>query len=144
VGYALTNDALRCELIYDRHHVSRDAAELLFKCKPAGGVVAVSDSTMATGMASGEKLTMWGLEVVTSPGEVRLASNGALAGSAITLLDAFRNLHADFGPEVAVRACCVNPRAALRMVGDPRVHTVFDEGLEVVEVLGPARTSTGA
>jgi N-acetylglucosamine-6-phosphate deacetylase len=133
VGYALTNDALRCELIYDRHHVSRDAAELLFKCKPAGGVVAVSDSTMATGMPAGEKLSMWGLDVVTSPGEVRLASNGALAGSAITLLDAFRNLHADFGPEAAVRACCLNPRQALRMVGEPRRWVVLDSMLEVLE-----------
>jgi N-acetylglucosamine-6-phosphate deacetylase len=132
VGYALTNDALRCELIYDRHHVSRDAAELLFKCKPAGGVVAVSDSTMATGMAAGEGLTMWGLEVVTSPGEVRLASNGALAGSAITLLDAFRNLHADFGPETAVRACCLNPRQALRMSGEPTRWVALDSRLEVV------------
>jgi N-acetylglucosamine-6-phosphate deacetylase len=134
VGYALTNDALRCELIYDRHHVSRDAAELLFKCKPAGGVIAVSDSTMATGMAAGEKLAMWGLEVVTSPGEVRLASNGALAGSAITLLDAFRNLHADFGPEAAVRACCLNPRQALRMPGEPRTWVALDTRLDIEQV----------
>jgi N-acetylglucosamine-6-phosphate deacetylase len=135
VGYALTTDALRCELIYDRHHVSREAAELLLRSKPAGGVVAVSDSTMATGMAPGERLTMWGLEVVTSSGEVRLASNGALAGSAITLLDAFRNLADDFGPEIAVRACSLNPRAALRMMGEPRVWVVFDARWEIAEVV---------
>lgn len=134
VGIALANDAVRCELIYDRHHVSRDAAELLFKCKPAGGVIAVSDSTMATGMAAGETLTMWGLEVVTSPGEVRLASNGALAGSAITLYDAFRNLASDFGPEAAVRACCLNPRLALRMVQEPRVWVVLDSRSEIAEI----------
>jgi N-acetylglucosamine-6-phosphate deacetylase len=135
VGYALMNDALRCELIYDRHHVSPDAAELLIRNKPAGGVVAVSDSTMATGMASGEHLAMWGLDVVTSPGEVRLASNGALAGSAITLFDAFRNLAEDFGAELAVRACCLNPRQALRLLGPPSRYVVLDSRYEIVEVV---------
>jgi N-acetylglucosamine-6-phosphate deacetylase len=141
VGYALTNDALRCELIYDRHHVTRDATELLLRSKPAGGVVAVSDSTMATGMASGERLTMWGLDVVTSPGEVRLASNGALAGSAITLLDAFRNLAEDFGTETAIRACCLNPRQALRRLEPPAMYVVLDGRWDIVETLrpGPAR-----
>lgn len=135
VGYALMNDALRCELIYDRHHVSREAAELLVRSKPAGGLIAVSDSTMATGMPAGQELTMWGLKVVTSPGEVRLASNGALAGSAITLLDAFRNLAEDFGPETAVRACCLNPRMALRRLGPQARHVVLDARYEVVEVV---------
>jgi N-acetylglucosamine-6-phosphate deacetylase len=78
---------------------------------------------------------MWGLDVVTSPGEVRLASNGALAGSAITLLDAFRNLAEDFGPEVAVRACCLNPRQALRRLEAPSRYVVLDGGYEVVEVV---------
>mgnify|MGYP001600043853 CR=1 FL=1 len=133
VGYALMNDAVRCELIYDRHHVSREAAGLLFRSKPAGGVVAVSDSTMATGMAEGQTMTMWGLDVVTAPGEVRLASNGALAGSAITLLDAFRTLAEDFGPEVAMRACCLNPRQALRRLEPPTRHTVLDAHYEIVE-----------
>ncbi len=133
VGYALLNDALACEIIYDRHHVSREAAELLFKRKPAGGVIAVSDSTLATGMPAGKKVTMWGHECVTSPGEVRLASNGALAGSAITLLDAFRNIAEDFGVETAIRACSLNPRQALRLHGPPSTHLVFDEKFALVE-----------
>ncbi|MDX2066655.1 MAG: hypothetical protein SFX74_13030, partial [Fimbriimonadaceae bacterium] len=47
--------------------------------------------------------------------DVRLP-DGTLAGSAITLADAFRNLAKDFGPECAIRATSYNPRAAL---GDP-------------------------
>ncbi|MCH7904640.1 MAG: amidohydrolase family protein [Armatimonadetes bacterium] len=133
VGYALLNDALRCELIYDRLHVSPEAAGLLFKSKPPGGVLAVSDSTMATGMPPGQKLNMWGMECVTGPKEVRLLSNGALAGSAITLLDAFRNLHDDFGPEIAIRACCLNPRSALRLSDPPSVYLELDKELGIVE-----------
>lgn len=131
-GYALLNDAMRCELIYDRHHVSKPAAELLFKNKPPGGVVAVSDSTMATGMDANQKIDMWGHECVTSPGQVRLASNDALAGSAITLLDAFRNLFDDFGEEAAIRACCMNPRDSLRLHEPPTVYLKLDSNLEIV------------
>jgi N-acetylglucosamine-6-phosphate deacetylase len=135
VGYALLNDAVGCELIYDRKHVSREAAEVLMRAKPAGGVIAVSDSSMATGMAPGRKITMWGHECVTSAGEVRLASNGALAGSAITLLDAFRNLAEDFGAEAAIRACSVNPRQTLRMTSPPKRYLAMDGRYEIVDRL---------
>lgn len=132
VGYVLSNDAMVAELIYDRNHVSPDAAKLLFKCKPRDKVVAVSDSTMATGMPAGQELEMWGLRCVTGKKEVRLAENGALAGSAITLLDAFRNLHEDFGPETAIRACCINPRLAMGWKTPPRVFLELDKKLEIV------------
>lgn len=113
LGCALIEDALACELIYDRHHVSPEAAALLIRAKPVDRLIAVSDSTMATGLPEGSAIQMWGLDCVVGRQEVRLAENGALAGSAITLFDAFRNLFEDFGPEVAVRACCLNPRAAV-------------------------------
>lgn len=133
VGYALLHDAVACEIIYDRRHVSRPAAELLFRYKPAGAVIAVSDSTLATGLPAGETITMWGHECVTSPGEVRLKSSGALAGSAITLLDAFRNISEDFGTEAAVRACSINPRQALRLQAPPSIYLLFDLRHELVE-----------
>jgi len=137
VGYALTNDSLTCELIYDRLHVSRDAARLLIKCKPPDRLIAVSDSTLATGLPPNQKITMWGLECVIGRKEVRLASNGALAGSAITLLDAFRNLHEDFGPELAIRACCLNPRAALRLETVRRWLILDRQSLEIVDTVEP-------
>ncbi|HTQ08759.1 MAG TPA: N-acetylglucosamine-6-phosphate deacetylase [Fimbriimonadaceae bacterium] len=135
VGYALLNDSLTCELIYDRLHVSREAARLLVKCKPPDRLIAVSDSTLATGLPPNQKVTMWGLECVIGRREVRLASNNALAGSAITLLDAFRNLHQDFGPEVAIRACCLNPRRALQ-IPDVRKWLILDrESLEIMDTV---------
>lgn len=130
-GFALASNDLDCELIYDRHHVSRDAAGLLFKNKPKERVLAVSDSTLATGLAPGTKVNMWGLVCTVERGEIRLDSNGALAGSAITLLDAFRNLTEDFGPEIAIRACSLNPRRALGISGVKR-WLQFDKDLELV------------
>lgn len=132
-GYALLNDGLRCELIYDRLHVGKDAAALLFKCKPQDGVIAVSDSTAATRLAPGSRFTMWGHECVVGRGDVRLA-DGILAGSAVTLLDCFRNLSEDFGEEVAIRACCLNPRKALRMTNPPRVYVEFNMRHEIEAV----------
>lgn len=132
-GYALSNDQLATELIYDRLHVSREAASLLFRVKGPAKVVAVSDSVMATGLPAGMAVEMWGLSAQKGRGDVRLA-DGTLAGSAITLLDAFRNLYEDFGPEIAVRACCLNPRRELGMTTAPTVLVELDKNLEIVEI----------
>ena len=132
VGYCLSTDALYTELIYDRLHVSPQSAKLLLKSKPADRVVAVSDSTLATGMPPNISVEMWGLSVVTGRGEVRLADSGALAGSAITLLDAFRNLFEDFGAETAIRACCINPRLSMGWNTTPRVYVEMDKDLQIV------------
>lgn len=122
LGFSLLSDDIDCELIYDRLHVSPEAARLLLRCKGPEGVVAVSDSTMATGMPPGTEIEMWGLRCMTGEGEVRLAESGRLAGSAMTLLDAFRNLLADFGAETAIRLCSLNPRRALGLTGTPKVY----------------------
>jgi len=127
VGATLNLDSITAELIYDRHHVSKPAAELLLKSKPHEKVIAVSDCTMAKGIAPGTEFTMWDRQVIAGDGEVRLAQNHALAGSAITLLDAFRNLAEDFGPEIATRLCCLNPRIELQMDLVPSRYVVLDE-----------------
>lgn len=134
LGYALQQDTIACELIYDRKHVSREAAALLFKCKPLDKVIAVSDSTKATGLPSGQSITMWGHQCITGKDEVRLTSNGALAGSAITLLEAFQNLAEDFGVETAIRCCSLNPRKALGLSCQPKVYALFDKEHRLVEV----------
>lgn len=132
VGYALNTDDLTCELIYDRLHVGRDAAELLLKVKPPHRLVAVSDATMALGMPAGQRILMWGMECITGRRDVRLVSNGALAGSASCLRHAFRNLAEDFGEETAIRLCCLNPRRALNLTGPPRVWLELDKEYRLI------------
>ncbi|MGV3616223.1 MAG: N-acetylglucosamine-6-phosphate deacetylase [Fimbriimonas sp.] len=132
VGFCLTQDEVMCELIYDRLHVSREAAAVLVRCKPPERLVAISDSTLASGIPAGQTIRMWGLDAIVGDGQVRLP-DGTLAGSAITLLDAFRNLHADFGAEVAIRACSINPRRELGFDPlRPRVWVEFGRDLEIV------------
>jgi N-acetylglucosamine-6-phosphate deacetylase len=133
-GFAMLDSRISCELIYDRLHVSRPAAELLIRNKDAAKVIAISDSTMASGLPPGQALTMWGHDCVTAPGEVRLAANGALAGSAITLMDAFKNLGEDFGAEIAIRACSHNPRAALALSEEPNVYLEFSRDFNLRKI----------
>lgn len=126
LGCVMTEDDVFCELIYDRIHVAPAAADVLIRTKGIERVIAVSDSTMASRLPSGQTITMWDLECVTAPGEIRLASNGALAGSAILLSDAFRNLSQDFDFETAIMACCVNPRYAMGWDDNPDRWIRFD------------------
>lgn len=128
LGLALTDERVRCELIYDRLHVSKEAARLLIRSKSPSSLIAVSDSAAATGLPDGTVLDMWGHPCVVGAGEVRLASNGALAGSCITLREAFVNLAQDFGPEVAIRMCALNPRAVLGL-GEPKRWLLWDGDL---------------
>jgi N-acetylglucosamine-6-phosphate deacetylase len=132
VGFALLEKDLATELIYDRIHVVQEAAQLLVNCKPPEMLVAVSDGTMAAGLEAGTCLNMWGLDVVVGPGDVRLL-DGTLAGSAITLLEAFRNLATDFGVETAIRATSLNPGRLLGLPDAPDVWLEFNPTLELCQ-----------
>jgi len=121
VGFSLTQSDVDCELIYDRVHVCREAAQLLIQCKANEHLVAISDASMAAGLKEGATLSMWGHDVVVGPGDVRLAISGSLAGSTITLAEAFKNLSEDFGIEIAIQACCLNARRRLKLVGPPKL-----------------------
>lgn len=128
VGAAMTLTPFFAELIYDRIHVSPEAALLLIQARLVDGqVIAVSDSTMASGLAEGTKVKMWGLDCIVGDGDVRLAEGGNLAGSAVTLRTVFENLTDDFGVEVAADLCCYAPREALRIKGHPRKWNLVDE-----------------
>lgn len=133
-GFAMLRPDLPGELIYDRIHVCRESAELLLRCKGPDGVIAISDGTMAVGMAPGTEMTMWGLEVVVGDHQVRLKS-GSLAGSAVTLLDVFQNLAADFGPETAIRCTSLNPRRCSKLTGPIRRWCRFDAEYHLLEVI---------
>lgn len=134
LGFALLEDDLACELIYDRLHVTKEAAALLLRCKPKDKVIAVSDGTMASGLPRGQKLEMWGCRVETRDGGVYLEGTETLAGSAITMLDAFRNLAADFDLATAIRVCCRNPRTALGWTGPPAVWLEWSPDLELIAI----------
>lgn len=134
LGAALTNDEVFCEVIYDRQHISKPAMDVLLRCKGARKIIAVSDSSAATGLPGGSKFTMWGHDVETTSEAVRIVESGALAGSSVTLFDCFRNLAHDFDPELAIRACCLNPRYAMGWIEDPKVWLLLNSAFEIQEI----------
>lgn len=140
IGYALLSEGLTCELIYDRLHVSREAARLLLKAKGRDNVIAVSDSSAATRLTQGTKLDMWGQPCTVGRGDVRLDESDRLAGSATSLYDGFKNLWEDIGPEEAISLCCFNPRRALGVPTSPQVWIELDKNLEIVGRRGPTGT----
>ncbi len=133
VGAVFLNPGVNAELIYDRIHVSKPAAEVLINAKGSDRVIAVSDSTLAAGLPTGTAISMWGLDCVVGEGQIRLASNGSLAGSAVTLDKVFANLLADFGGEVAIKATSLNPRRILKLEGSPKVWLKVDSTGSVVD-----------
>lgn len=128
LGAAMTLTPFRAELIYDRVHVSPEAAMLLIQTRLVDGqVIGVSDATMAAGLEPGSELKMWNLDCIVGDGDVRLRDSGTLAGSAVTLKTVFQNLAEDFGVDVAADCCCYAPREALGMKHHPKVWNLVSE-----------------
>ena len=128
LGAAMTLTPFNAELIYDRVHVSPEAAMLLIQARLVDGqVIGVSDSSAASGLAPGTEIEMWGQKCIVGEGDVRLVDGGNLAGSAVTLKTVFENLTEDFGVDVAADLCCYAPREALRIKSVPRKWNLVDE-----------------
>jgi N-acetylglucosamine-6-phosphate deacetylase len=90
LGAVLTSPNVTGELIADGVHVEDAAMKVLLKAKGAGGVILVSDGTAGTGMPDG-RYRLGEFDVDVAAGVVRNAE-GKLAGSALTLDRALRNI----------------------------------------------------
>jgi N-acetylglucosamine-6-phosphate deacetylase len=93
---ALLEDRVSCGFIYDRIHISADAASLLLRSKPPGKAVLVSDAVAALGAPDGD-LAADGELYAVRDGGVTVKATGAIAGSAASILQGVRNLVEDLG-----------------------------------------------
>lgn len=113
-GLALDDDRVSCPLILDGVHVHPAMVRLAFRCAGPDRLVLVSDAVGAAGMPDGD-YTLSGIRVTATDGVVRDAQ-GRLAGSALTMAQAARNL-LRFVPGAGVwtlaRAAATNPAALL-------------------------------
>lgn len=109
----LEDPRVSVEIINDGFHVQdpvvRLAAELF-----ASRLMFVTDSMSATGCPDGA-YKLGALDVVVKDGHARLVSNGAIAGSTLTLDVAFKRAVTVLGmsPVAAIRAATLNPAHAL-------------------------------
>jgi N-acetylglucosamine-6-phosphate deacetylase len=112
IGAVLTSPEVTAELIADNVHVDAAAVKILFASKGADQISLVSDGTAATGMPDGSyKLGDFDVNVMN--GVVR-NREGRLAGSALTLDQALRNIVALGTPlRDAVQMLTLNPAREL-------------------------------
>lgn len=118
VGAVLTDDRIMAEVIADGHHVHAAGVRLLVAAKGVGRVILVTDAMAAAGMPDGE-YDLGGLPVVMSEGVARLKDGGSLAGSTLTMIEAFRFMVRQAGVSVedASRMASANPARQLGMDG---------------------------
>lgn len=131
LGAVLTSPDVTAELIADGVHVDPAAMRLLFAAKGIANAVLVSDATAATGMSDGTyRLGPFEVKVV---GGVCRNAQGRLAGSALTLDRALRNVVALGVPLAnAVRMLTLNPA---RLLGLELAKGVLSPGADADLVL---------
>jgi N-acetylglucosamine-6-phosphate deacetylase len=139
VGAALDNDQAWVGIIADNHHVHPANIRLAQKIKPQGKLFLVTDA-MATVGCEDTTFEMYGEKIQEKGGKL-INRAGALAGSAITMIDAVRIANTVVGIplEEALRMAAAYPASVLRcddQLGFIRpgyradmVH--FDEGFKV-------------
>ncbi|MDF2626666.1 MAG: N-acetylglucosamine-6-phosphate deacetylase [Symbiobacteriaceae bacterium] len=91
VGGALTLPGITVELIADGIHVHPASMRVAVNARGADQVLLVTDAMAATGMPEGE-YRLGELAVIVKDGAARLVSDGALAGSVLTMDAAVRNM----------------------------------------------------
>jgi N-acetylglucosamine-6-phosphate deacetylase len=137
---ALARDDVTVQLIVDGHHLAGETVLVAWKAA-RGRFALVTDAVAAAGMGDGRYL-LGGTEVTAEGGVVR-RSDGTLAGSALTMIEAVRNLHAlGVELEAALAAASTVPARILGRadlgrlaVGAPADVVVLDDRLEVQRVL---------
>jgi N-acetylglucosamine-6-phosphate deacetylase len=89
-GWGLTKEDVTFDIIADGIHVAQEMLEFACRSKGAEKVSLISDSVLPTGLGDGE-YQVWGETVTVKDGKTS-NERGSIAGSVITMLDAFRRL----------------------------------------------------
>jgi N-acetylglucosamine-6-phosphate deacetylase len=87
-GWALMNDRVSCEIIADGVHVAPEMLRFAHNCKTSDKLVLISDSVSPAGLGDGD-YEIWDEKISVVDGKTR-NERGSIAGSVITMLDAFK------------------------------------------------------
>jgi N-acetylglucosamine-6-phosphate deacetylase len=90
LGAVMEDNRVRCEIICDGHHVHPRAIRLLYQVKGPHGIILITDAIDATGLPDGE-YRLDTQPVILKDGKVELADGSSLAGSVLTMSQAYRN-----------------------------------------------------
>lgn len=111
-NFVLHDQRLTAELIADGHHQGFETVKKIF-ASMGTRIIMVSDAMAAAGSGDGS-YTIGALPVEVKDGVARLTSNQKLAGSTLTISEAFLNLinHCGLSLEQAVHATSTQPAKA--------------------------------
>ncbi|WP_156027766.1 N-acetylglucosamine-6-phosphate deacetylase [Candidatus Solirubrobacter pratensis] len=137
---ALARQDVIVQVIVDLHHVASDTVLVAWQAA-TDRFALVTDAAPAAGMGDGE-FVLGGRRIHASDGVVR-GPEGQLAGSALTMIDAVRNLHGlGVGLQDALRAAAEVPARVVRrpdlgrLIPGARADVVvLDDRLDVRRVL---------
>jgi N-acetylglucosamine-6-phosphate deacetylase len=137
---ALARPDVSIQIIVDGHHVAPDTVLVAWRAA-SGRLALVTDAVAAAGMGNGS-FRLSGQAVTAADGVVR-GPAGQLAGSALTMIEAVRNLHALGAPleDAVAAATSVPARIAGRpdlgrlAPGSPADVVILDDRLEIKRVL---------
>jgi N-acetylglucosamine-6-phosphate deacetylase len=144
-GAALTHPGVTVQLIVDGVHLAREAV-LLAWGSARGRVALVTDAVAGAGLGDGS-YALGDVPIEVENGVVR-REDGVLAGSALTMIEAIRNVHRLGVPlEEAVLAASVVPA---RLLGEPELGrlevglpadvVVLDDSLQIVRTIVAGET----
>ena len=135
IGAALLDADVTCEVIPDGVHVSLPALRLLYRMKGLTGMAAVTDASAFCGVPDGAYTTPRGRELVVSTGRVMLADGSSLAGSALTMDAALRNLTRFLGlsPVEASSLVSASPARIVGLQGKGAIRPGNDADLVVLD-----------
>lgn len=143
-GAALARPDVVLQLILDGHHVAPETVRIVWAAA-AGRLALVTDAIAAAGAGDGD-FPLGDVEVNVNGGVAR-SSDGALAGSSMTMIQALRNVCALGMPladavgtvsSVPARAAGRDDVGSIRL-GAPADVVVLDDGLELRRVLVAGR-----
>jgi N-acetylglucosamine-6-phosphate deacetylase len=138
-GAALARDDVVVQIILDRVHLADETALVVWRAA-AGRVALVTDAVAGAGMIDGS-YSLGGFAVDVRDGVVS-GPEGVLAGSALTMIEAVRNLHSLGVPlPEALAAASAVPARVLGLptigrieAGAPADVVVLDDNLEIERV----------
>lgn len=127
---ALEDSRVTIELINDGFHVENPVLQIAFNATP-NRIAFVTDAMAATGCADGA-YKLGALDVQVTDGHARLVSNGAIAGSTLTLDIAIKRAVKELGIGLpaAIAAATINPA---RAIGVDRKNNITTAPLGLVE-----------
>ena len=142
VGAILIHPEMSCEIIADKHHIHPVLFKLIMRDKPIDKIVLISDALKCAEQTA-EHFFANGEEVILSDGVFFRKSDGKIAGSAVTIPQALKNLTM-FGCtlENAIKTATSNPAQIMHhtkkgfiIPGKDADIVVFDKNFKILAVI---------